>query len=439
MMLKKISLSVFMLVLLLLGSFSAAFAASENFEGYYDESGNINITDQTVSDRDTTFAGSNIVAKSVFNTTTFFAGNSIILDGEYNGDVFVAGNTITVNGKINGNLYVAGNLVTINGTVNGDVFSACNDLSLTTTASIGRDFLAASANAYFEGTVGRNLRCDAGNVTINGTVNGFVESNVDQLILSDNAKITGPIDNRSANEAQVSANAQAPKISWEQVKEQQAGEVQKEQGPSVGSIILSIITKLAFILVIWLLITFLTKAFNENTGIMAKKHWLASLGIGAAFLFISPLLIGLSFIIYVPFGFAVTLLIIVACILGMPIAAVVFSKLLLRFFDDKMKPLLSSFVSVLIIAVAVIIIGYIPYLGALVGFFLMIFGLGFLGYNILFTNRKLKQEKETMPETVLAGEDHEKNAAADIVDEDVLAIEDKKIDLLTDDTDKDLK
>ena len=435
MMLKKIGLSVLMMVMILLTSFSAAFAASENYEGYFDESGNINITDQTVSNRDTLFAGSNIVAKSVFNSTTFFAGNSINLDGEYNGDVFVAGNTITINGKINGNLYVAGNLVTINGTVNGDVFAACNALTTATTANVSRDFLVGSANAYFEGTIGRNLRCDSGNVTINGMVNGYVESNVDQLIISDNAKITGPIDNRSANQAQVSANAQAPAVNWEQVKEQT---VEEEQGPSVGSVLLSIITKLAFILVIWLLITFLTKEFNENTSIMAKKHILASLGIGAAFLFISPLLVGLSFIIYAPFGIAVTLLIIAACILAMPIAAVVFSKLLVRFFDDKMKPLLSSFVSILIIAAAAIIIGYIPFIGALVGFFLMVFGLGFLGYNILFTNRKLKEEKEAMTEFVFA-DDQEKTAAQDVVNEEVLAIEDQKVEMITDDTDQEIK
>lgn len=205
---------------------------------------------------------------------------------------------------------MAGNLITINGTVNGDVFAACNALTTATTANVSRDFLVGSANAYFEGMIGRNLRCDSGNVTINGMVNGYVESNVDQLIISDNAKITGPIDNRSANQAQVSANAQAPAVNWEQVKEQT---VEKEQGPSVGSVLLSIITKLAFILVIWLLITFLTKEFNENTSIMAKKHILASLGIGAAFLFISPLLVGLSFIIYAPFGIAVTLLIIARC------------------------------------------------------------------------------------------------------------------------------
>jgi hypothetical protein len=50
-------------------------------------------------------------------------------------------------------------------------------------------------------------------------------------------------------------------------------------------------------------------------------------------------------------------------------------------------------VSILIIAAAVIVVGYIPFLGGLTGFVLTLFGSGFLGYNILFASRQLKEEK----------------------------------------------
>ncbi|MGD9474576.1 MAG: hypothetical protein AB7V37_06190, partial [Eubacteriaceae bacterium] len=106
----------------------------------------------------------------------------------------------------------------------------------------------------------------------------------------------------------------------------------------------------------------------------------------------------ISFIIYVPFGLAMMFLIIASFILAMPIAAVVFSKLLIRFLEDQMKPLLASFVSILIIAAAVIVVGYIPFLGGLTGFVLTLFGSGFLGYNILFASRQLKEEKNMILE-----------------------------------------
>jgi len=380
-MFKKFSVSVLMMVMVLLITVTTAFGATNSdISPYEDSAGNVNIEGASVPNAEFAFAGSNITANSVFDTTTFFAGNAITLDGEYNGDVFAAANTVTVNGKINGNLYTGANQVIINGEVTRDVY-------------------LAAANVNIDGTVGRNLRAGAGNVSINGIINGFVETDVDQLSINDGASITGPIYNRSANQAVVAPGATAPEVSWEKVSKEQT--VEEAQGPTVGSILLSIITKLAFILVIWVLITFMTKEFNANTTVMAKKHILASLGIGAGFFFITPLLLIVSFIIYAPFGFAMTCGIIALAILGMPVAAVVLSKLLIRFFEDNMKPLLSSFVSILIVAAAAIILGYIPFINFVVFLFLDVVGVGFICYNVLFTNKKLKEERNQGDDEIL--------------------------------------
>ena len=69
-----------------------------------------------------------------------------------------------------------------------------------------------------------------------------------------------------------------------------------------------------------------------------------------------------------------------------------------------MKPLLSSFVSISIIAGAVIILGFIPFVNVLVGLFMAVFGLGFIWYNIIFTNRKLKEEKLVSDEILVIEE-----------------------------------
>lgn len=393
-------MSVLMIVMVLLITVSTAFGATNSdISPYEDSSGNVNIEGASVPNAEFAFAGSNITANSVFDTTTFFAGNAITLDGEYNGDVFAAANTVTVNGKINGNLYTGANQVIINGEITRDVFAASSDLTISKSANINRDAYLAAANVNIDGVIARNLRAGAGNVSINGTINGFVETDVDQLNINDGAAITGPINNRSANEAMVAPGATAPAVNWEKVSTEQS--VSEDQGPTVGSVLLSIITKLAFILVIWVLITFMTKEFNANTSVLAKKHILASLGIGAGFFFLSPLLLIVSFIIYMPFGFAMTFGIISLSILAMPVAAVVLSKLLMRFFDDKMKPLLSSFVSILIVAAAAIILGYIPVVNFIVFLFLDVVGVGFICYNVLFTNKKLKQERSETDDELL--------------------------------------
>ncbi|MGE4507281.1 MAG: hypothetical protein AB7D16_01495 [Eubacteriaceae bacterium] len=396
-MFKNLKKTIPLFVLILVLSMSAVFAQAADYGDYNDDSGNITIQGETVSNRDFVFAGSNINVNANFDTTTIFMGNIVTLDGEYNGDVFVFGNTITINGKINGSLYTAGNVITVNGEVRDDVFVACSDFALGNTAWLNRDVWFSGASGTFEGSVGRNLRSESGNLILNGKIGGFVDASVDQLTINDSAEIQGTIDNKSENEAIVAAGASVPEINWEKVTDEES-QATTDQGTSVGSVILGIITKLAFILVIWLLITFVAKEFSENTSMIVKKHLWPSLGIGAGYMFLSPIILLISFIIYVPFGLAMMFLIIASFILAMPIAAVVFSKLLIRFFEDQMKPLLASFVSILIIAAAVIVVGYIPFLGGLTGFVLTLFGSGFLGYNILFASRQLKEEKNMILE-----------------------------------------
>lgn len=392
-MFKKIYLPILMMIMVLLMTVTPALAASDELGPFQDSSGNVNIKEASVADSEFIFFGSNITADSVFDTTTFFAGNTIILDGEYNGDVFAAGNTVTVNGSINGNLYTAANQIIINGQVSKDVFVACSDLTIGKAAKIDRDVFLGVANVSVDGLIGRNLRVSADKLSINGTVNGLLNSEVSQLTINDGASITGPINNRSENEAVVAESASIPAINWEKVRENQSVET-VDQGPSLGSIIFSLITKLAFALVIWLMITFLTRDFNANISILAKKNILPSLGIGAGFLFLSPLLILLSFIIYIPFGIAMTCFMIALWIVSAAVAVVVLSKLLTPFFDTKMKPLLSSFVAVIIIAFAAILLSYIPVVNFIVFLILDVLGLGFILYNVLFTNTKLKGERE---------------------------------------------
>lgn len=103
--------------------------------------------------------------------------------------------------KINGNLYTGANQVIINGEVTRDVFAGCSDLIISKSANINRDaFLRLPMSKLMVPWV-ENLRAGAGNVSINGIVNGFVETDVDQLTINDGARITGTINNRSANEA----------------------------------------------------------------------------------------------------------------------------------------------------------------------------------------------------------------------------------------------
>ena len=388
-MLKKLLHKISFIVVVLALSFS--MVTGQEAELSNQALGNIVIKDETVSERDFLFAGSTIAVDSIFDTTTFFAGETVILDGQYNGDVFVTGNKLTINGEITGNLYAIGNVIILNGQVGQDVFAAGSDFTVAGMAEIKRDVFVTSAIASFDGMIGRNLRVGAGNMILNARVDGFIITDVDHLTINDQAEVLGSIDHRSGSQAIISEQAKIPEVAWEKVETSQKVEEVKRVG--IGSIILSVIRKLAFMLIIWVFLTFLSQEFNRNMEPIIKKHIWPSLGLGIAYLFLSPIFILLAFIIYLPLGLAITLLIIASVLLAMPIAAVGLSKLIVPIFEAKMKPRWASFLALLSVGLVLVLMGYIPYLGGGVSLLLVIFGTGLVIYNILLAKRLIKKER----------------------------------------------
>lgn len=386
---KKLRFNTCLFFVVLILSISIVAVQGAEVNEYTDASGNVIIDDEKVANHNLTFAGSKVTVNAIFETTTFFAGNTVSLDGEYDGDVFVTGNTVVINGIINGNLYAGGNVITLNGEVSQDAFITGSELTFSPEANVDRDVFVASANANFDGKIGRNLWVGADNMILNGQVDGFIKTDVDHLTINDSAAVLGSIDHRSSAQAVVSEKANIADVNWQEVEVSQNQEEAKTSG--LGSIILAFITKLAFILIMWILLTYLSREFSNNMENIVKNHIWASLGLGIAYLFLTPIIILLAFIIYWPFGVAVTLLIIASLILAMPIAAVTFSKLLLPFFEQKMRPLLASFIALLCLAILIVLIGNISYLGLVLTIIMMVFGSGFLSYNILFAKRQSEE------------------------------------------------
>ncbi len=399
---KKLLHKMGIIIIILALSFSMVVA--QEGESAKDGPRDLIIKDERVSDRNFLFAAANVAVDSNFDTTTFFAGNTINLDGYYKGDVFVAGNNVTIDGEITGNLFAIGNVLMLNGQVGQDVFVAGSDFTVGSAAEIKRDVFVTSAIASFGGKMGRNLRVGAGNMILNARVDGFIITDVDHLTINDNAEVLGSIDHRSSSQAIISDQAKIPEVDWEKEEISQKAEDVKTIG--IGSFILSLIRKIVFMLIIWLFISFLSQEFNTNMTTIVKKHLWPSLGFGVAYLFLSPIIILLAFIIYLPLGIAITLLVSASFILAMPIAVVGFSKVVIPVFETKMKPRLASFSALLSTALALILIAFIPYLGGIASFFLVVFGTGMVSYNILLVRRLIKEDRqatrvEGVKETVL--------------------------------------
>jgi len=138
------------------------------------------------------FRGGEIITigkDDVIDDDLIITGQTVIVDGTINGDLVVTGGTIVINGTVQGSLLVAGQSLTINGTVGGALYGAGASLtlgaqaivdrnlffggySLTTEAGslVKRDGLIGGYQAILRGEIQRDLQASVGALELNGVI-----------------------------------------------------------------------------------------------------------------------------------------------------------------------------------------------------------------------------------------------------------------------------
>jgi len=128
-----------------------------------------------------------LAAGQVVKTDLIVAADRTVIDGDVDGDLIAWSRNITVNGHVKGDVLGWGQAVTINGTVDGNVRAACQ--TLTISGTVGRNAMAWSGDVNLDqkGKVGGSATIGAGNGELNGTVGGDVLAFIGEL------EIDGPI------------------------------------------------------------------------------------------------------------------------------------------------------------------------------------------------------------------------------------------------------
>lgn len=121
------------------------------------------------------------------------AGQRVQTTGAINGDLFAAGRTVDIRGPVGDSARLAGEQVTVDAMIDGDLVAAGNRCHLFEDANITGGVTAACATLEILGTVGRDLRGGAGELTIEGHVRGNVQVETDRLVLGPGARIDGDL------------------------------------------------------------------------------------------------------------------------------------------------------------------------------------------------------------------------------------------------------
>jgi len=319
---------------------------------------------QTIDDDLYAFGGT-ITIDGTVNGDVYAFGGTVIVRGSVTGDLTALGGTVSVSGSVGGTLRAAGGTITIDGQIGRNVLVAAGTTTIDVNARVGRDLLAGAGSVILLGRVGRDVRAGGGSVQLGS--GAVVAGN---LVYSGNRKadIAAGATVRGTVERQQVAGVGFPGI-WP------AGAF-----GSAGDLVVGWLRTFFGLAVLGLLFIRAAPRFGRRTSrTLGGSPW-ASLGLGVALLICVPIGAVILFALGLFAGgwwlaLFVLALFAIALSLGLPVAALTLSRWIMGRVGGGNWPLGWALLAGLTI---LLLVGLIPYAGALLVFVAMLSGLGSL-------------------------------------------------------------
>lgn len=316
----------------------------------------------------------NIVMSELVNGNTFIIGKDVTVTGQVAGDLYVIAQNLTIDSSavIYNNIFALANEMTVKGEVN-DVYAVANTFNLDASAYIGRDLKLLSENVSLSGIIMKNAYISSKAINFGSENTAYI--------------IRGNLHYSSANEAAIPENAVMGEVKFNQLEENV-----ESVGNVVSQYVISFLNVILLAAVVILLSTFVTPNFaNKATYCMAKRPF-STTGIGIlSFIFIPIVCIVLLF-----FGVSVylSLALITLYALVLSITISILGIAIGNYFADKFKEKTKTKTILLSLAsvVCLWLLQLVPYVGAFVSLFILVFGLGIFVFSLFV---KVKKEEAT--------------------------------------------
>lgn len=333
-----------------------------------------------------------IAPNETVDDTLWATGNSVRVDGVVNGDLLASGRSVEVRGTINGDLISWADTVEVSGTVEGHIYDFSHTLDLdgqvgrsvygvmqslhvTDRGHVGDGILAAAGEVNLEGEVKRSVSIATGNADVSGTIGRDLNVSGHSLTLTNIARVGGNLNARlrQLNDAHIAEGATVAGKRNIQVRER------RSHFTSPRFYFRQTIWFAAALLVGWLgLILF--PNFFRATALAVGSGW-RSFALGLAILAAVPLIILVAAITLV--GIPISLMLLASYFTAIYLAkiwvgAFLGHSLLKLSGTTKRDWLVGLLVGLLILTT----IGFVPYLGGLVGPLVLCLGLGAFGLQL---------------------------------------------------------
>ncbi|MDB5170665.1 MAG: hypothetical protein JWO35_359 [Candidatus Saccharibacteria bacterium] len=152
--------------------------------------------------------GRNIDIAGNVNGDVFCASQNVVTSGDITGDVICAAQTIDVTGTVDGSLRIAAQTLNLESSVGRSATVFAQSFSSRTSSRIAKDATITADTITLDGSVGRDATLHGSNVTINGRVDRNVTGSVGKLSIGPSAVVGGRVDYTSNQKADIAPGAQ---------------------------------------------------------------------------------------------------------------------------------------------------------------------------------------------------------------------------------------
>ena len=326
----------------------------------------------------------------------FAVGNVVTTTGTVAGDVHVVGFDVDISTTAGADLYAIGGTVTIRADVADDLSAMAYSLQLGSDAVVGGNARMMGQTVRMDGVVNGALIISGAEIFVNGSVGGDVRLNAQSITFGPAAKIDGQLTYLSEKAVVIPASVipadrvtveEWDRVDWMRDVNEGWDNMEMPVFPTTVTLFKAFLISLAFFVVIGaIFLSFMPKriaAMRRQIAEAPGRTFLLGI-VGLSVLFgLVPItaltIVGLPF---VPFAI---LLIVLAWMLGYVLGAyAVAMRVLVAFNGPEEDASLLIKLVVLAAAVSVVaVLNFIPFVGWIVNYTLVLLGIGAMTYALL--------------------------------------------------------
>jgi len=312
------------------------------------------------------FASDVKVKSGISGDLTSFS-STVNIDSKVDGSAYIfAGRANISSPEIANRLVVFGGQVDVSGNIKGDLIVFGGTVSIDSSAIIGGDIFAYGGNVYINGRTFGNLRAGGGKVMLEGAViEKSAQIKSDQILISESSSINGKLSYWSAKKANFPEGVIKGAVEFNKVK----SETFSSSYAVISSLVMAAFLALA--------VLFLFGKKLEGIVTSAYEKFGATLLAGFLIAIVLPLALMILLISYVGITFALAILFvyIAAWFFAYAYGALLTGSAMIRWLS-KSKTMKVDWSAAIIGVLALVLIGYIPIVGGIVSFLVMLTGMG---------------------------------------------------------------